>query len=63
MMNFPFISFIPRYFFFQQLLELMSQEGVLDRLMTVLYEAAAPSDTVQVRAGYWGKDLRLSLQK
>ncbi|XP_033629048.1 ubiquitin carboxyl-terminal hydrolase 34-like isoform X1 [Asterias rubens] len=37
----------------QQLLELMSEEGVLDRLMTVLYEAAAPSDTVQVRAGYW----------
>ena len=33
----------------------MSGEGVLDRLMAVLFEAAAPSDTVKVRAGYWGK--------
>ncbi|XP_038075535.1 ubiquitin carboxyl-terminal hydrolase 34-like isoform X2 [Patiria miniata] len=37
----------------KQLLELMSGEGVLDRLITVLYEAAVPSDTVKVRAGYW----------
>ncbi|XP_022096710.1 ubiquitin carboxyl-terminal hydrolase 34-like [Acanthaster planci] len=37
----------------KQLLELMSGQGVLDRLMAVLYEAAAPSDTVKVRAGYW----------
>ena len=31
----------------------MSQEGVLQRLMSVLYEAAAPGDNAQMQAGYW----------
>ncbi|XP_071963584.1 ubiquitin carboxyl-terminal hydrolase 34-like isoform X2 [Antedon mediterranea] len=37
----------------QELLEMMSQDGVLTKLMDVLYQAAAMRETGQVQSGYW----------
>ena len=37
----------------QTLLELLSQDGILQRLMSVLYEAATPGDITHMQAGYW----------